>query len=170
MRVAARKIRRAPAPGELAIAQTRDAAMVARLLEGAGMTAAGVDAPGGCFLVAHLGDDPAGVIGLETKIDAALLRSLHVREPMRRRGIGAALLAAVRLAAHTRGARRLYAIVADDAAGRWFAGRGFAPEPAAAILAAMAGAPYADYLRENFTVGELCGLAVDISGDGVIER
>ena len=43
-------------------------------------------------------------------MDAAVIRSLGVVEAMRRRGIGAALVNAARKAAHTRGARRLYAL------------------------------------------------------------
>lgn len=170
MRVAAKKIRRPRIPGEIVIEQSRDAALLARMLGAAAMTTAGIDAPGGCFLAAFDGAEAAGVIGVETRVDAALLRSLYVREPLRRRGIGAALVAAARLAAHTRGARRLYAIARADAARDWFFKRGFSSASAASILAAMAGTPYREYLTANCDPAGLSGFALDISNDGVIER
>ena len=94
--------------GELVVEQTRDLALVRAMLERGGMTTEGIEWPAACYIVAYLGDDAVGVIGVEPKIDAALIRSLFVNESMRRRGIGGALLAAARKAAHTRGARHLY--------------------------------------------------------------
>src|SRR5271168_5636525 len=91
--------------GELVVEQTRDLAIVRAMLERGGMTTAGIEWPAACYIVAYLGDDAVGVIGVEPKIDAALIRSLYVNESMRRRGIGGALLAAARKAAHTHGAR-----------------------------------------------------------------
>ncbi|MGH7779640.1 MAG: GNAT family N-acetyltransferase, partial [Candidatus Binataceae bacterium] len=95
-------------PGELVIEQTRDAGAVRAFLQAGNMIAAGVEWPAACYLMAFFGDDAVGVIGVEPKIDAALIRSLHVAEAMRRRGIGAALVAAARKAAHARGARTLF--------------------------------------------------------------
>jgi N-acetylglutamate synthase-like GNAT family acetyltransferase len=168
MRVAAKKIRRTRAPGELAIAQAGDRELIARLLDEAGIARA-IDAPGACFVAAYAGDEAVGVAGVECKVDAAIVTALWVREPMRGRGIGAALLAAARLAAHTRGARRLYAI-ADESVGGWLVRRGFATELAAAIVAAMAGAPGASAVMEKITAAGWRGFALDISGDGIIER
>src|ERR1700730_1899798 len=74
------------------------------------MVPGGLDAPGACWIAASVGDAIAGVAGIETIVDAAVIRSLVVVEAMRRRGIGAALINAARKAAHTRGARRLYAL------------------------------------------------------------
>ena len=81
-----RKIRRRRVPGELVVEQTRDLALVAETLAAAGMLADGVDAPGGCYLTAYVGDHLAGVIGIEARVDAALIRSLIVVETDRRRG------------------------------------------------------------------------------------
>jgi N-acetylglutamate synthase-like GNAT family acetyltransferase len=168
MRVAAKKIRRTRAAGELAIAQTGDRELIAQLLDQAGIVRA-IDAPGACFVAAYAGDEAVGVAGVECKVDAAMITALWVREPMRGRGIGGALLAAARLAAHTRGARRLYAI-ADESAGRWLVRRGFAAEPAAAIGVTMAGAANAAALIEKIAAAGWSGFALDISGDGIIER
>ena len=172
MRVAAKKIRRTRAPGELAIAQIGDRELIARLLDEAGVARAS-DAPGACFMAAYAGDEAVGVAvgvaGVECRVDAAMITVLWVREPMRGRGIGAALLAAARLAAHTRGARRLH-VIADEAAGGWLIGRGFAAEPAAAIVAAMAGAAGAAAMIEKIATAGWSGFALDVSGDGIIER
>ena len=156
--------------GEIEIAQTRDFTRVAAMLEAAGMSAEGIARPAGCCLMAYLGAEAAGVVGIETKIDAALMRSLLVEEPMRGRGVGAALIAAARAAAHTRGARRLYAFARGDA-GKYLARFGFAPVAMNELLDALAGTFVADYVRAR--PGELsCCSAqcLDISRDGVIER
>src|SRR5579859_7526262 len=98
IRVAAvmKKIRRQRAAGELVVAQTRDLASVVQMLTAAGMLTGGVESPGACYLTAHVGDELAGAVGIEVRVDAALIRSLTVIESMRRRGIGAALVAAAR--------------------------------------------------------------------------
>ncbi len=165
MRVAAKKIRRTRAPGALAIEQTADRELIARMLNEAAIAPA-PDAPGACFVVAYLGDEAVGLAGVECKVDVAMMTALWVRAPLRGRGIGTALLAAARLAAHTRGARRLYAI-AEELAGGWLLRRGFSAAPAATIIAAMAGAA-----RAGAMTGEIVwrGFALDISGDGIIER
>ncbi len=72
------------------------------------------DESAGCFLLAYLGDDPVGIACLETEVDAGLLGALFVVEQMRRQGIGAQLVSAAKLAAHTRGARMLYAAVPQE--------------------------------------------------------
>ena len=68
---------------------------------------------------------------------------------MRRREIGAALISAARTAAHTRGARTLYAIASDGAAADYFARFGFAPAASGEMLRTLAGTFMADYLRKN---------------------
>jgi predicted N-acetyltransferase YhbS len=166
---ALKKIRRRKA-GELAIEQTRDYALVASMLKDAAMTAAGVASPGACFLLAYIGDTPVGVIGVETRVDAALIRSFTVTAPMRGGGVGAALIGAARTAAHTRGARRLFALVRAGAE-NYLERFGFEPVAAADLLDTMAGAFMADYVRARPV--ELAGyhaLCVDISHDGVIVR
>ena len=155
--------------GELVVEQTRDLGRVRAMLAGAGMMTEGIEWPAACWMLAYFGDEAVGVIGVESKIDAALIRSLYVSESMRRRGIGAALLAAARKAAHTRGARHLYLFTKD--AGEFFSRAGFEPAGIALVMSALAGAPQVEFYRthpEEFS----CEAAyhLDISGDGVIER
>src|SRR5260370_24755561 len=98
-------IRRRRVEGELVVEQTRDLGGVAAMLTVAGMTTEGITLPAGCYLMAYLGRKPGGVVGIETKVDAALMRSLAVVEPMRRRGVGKALGQAARRPPPTRRAR-----------------------------------------------------------------
>jgi N-acetylglutamate synthase-like GNAT family acetyltransferase len=169
--VATKKIRRRRAAGELAVEQTRDLAQVARMLSAAGMLTAGVESSGGCYLMAYVGDEVAGVVGIEVRVDAALIRSLMVMDAMRRRGIGTALVTAARIAAHTRGARTLYAIAFDDHSARYFVRFGFAPAASEELLQALAGTFMADYLRQHPNETErLRAFSLDISSDGVIHR
>src|ERR1700688_5285025 len=76
-KVAARRRR---APGELYVAQTADLAGVEAILAGvgesAGIIAGGLDAAGACWIAASLGETIVGVIGIETVVDAAVIRSL----------------------------------------------------------------------------------------------
>jgi N-acetylglutamate synthase-like GNAT family acetyltransferase len=171
MAVGTRKIRRRRAAGELAVEQTRDLALVAGLLSTAGTPADRVEAPGGCYLVAYFGDAPVGAVAIEARVDAALIRSLIVTDAMRGRGIGAALISAARTAAHTRGARILYAIAPDDGAARFLAGRGFAPIAIETLRAALAGTIGVDYLNQHTDeLVRLRALSLDIANDGVIQR
>lgn len=171
MAVATKKIRRRRNAGELAVEQTRDLASVAGMLTAAGMLADGVDSPGGCYLMAYVGDEVAGVIGIEARVDAALIRSLMVVDAVRRRSIGAALIAAARTAAHTRGARTLYAIAPGEDAVSYLERFGFTPIASEKLIAALAGTFMVDYLRAH--PDELARhrtLALDIANDGVIVR
>ena len=186
MAIGAKKIRRRRVPGAIAIEQTADLARVAALLEAAAMSTAGVTAPGGCFLIAYAGDDPAGAVGIEARVDAALMRSLIVIERLRGRGIGAALIAAARTAAHTRGARRLYALAPDDRARHYLARFGFAPVAPEELLEALAGTftveglrtdPDAIADRRDSASDSAAGfgypilpMMADLSNDGVIVR
>jgi N-acetylglutamate synthase-like GNAT family acetyltransferase len=155
--------------GELVIEQTRDLERVRAMLARAGMTTDGIDWPAACYIVAYLGDEAVGVIGVESKLDAALLRSLYVNESMRGRGIGAALVTAARKAAHTRGARHLYLFTRD--AGEFFERLAFEPTDTASVMSALAGAPQVEYYRAHpEELGSEAAYHLDISGDGVIER
>ncbi|HYK64309.1 MAG TPA: GNAT family N-acetyltransferase [Patescibacteria group bacterium] len=155
--------------GELVIEQTRDLALVRRMLERASLTTEGIEWPAACYLVAYVGDEAVGVIGVEPKIDAALIRSLCVEESMRRRGIGAALLAAARKAAHTRGARHLYCFSTD--AGEFFMRHGFARVPVAELTDALKAVPQVEfYLARPDELAREVAYHLDISRDGVIER
>jgi N-acetylglutamate synthase-like GNAT family acetyltransferase len=169
--VATKKIRRRRDADELAVEQTRDLPAVASMLAAAGRFAEGVEAPGGCYLLASVGPAVAGVIGIEARVDAALVRSLFVTAPMRRRGIGAALVTAARTAAHTRGARTLYALAADVQVAAYLERLGFASSAMDALLVALAGTFVVEYLRKR--PGDLAryrALALDIAQDGVIMR
>jgi GNAT superfamily N-acetyltransferase len=170
VRISLKKIRRQRNPGELAVEQTRDIKLVATMLAAADLTAAGLDWPSACYLAAYVGEEPVGVVGVETNVDIALIRSLLVIEPMRSRGIGAALIQAARTAAHTRGARRLFAITRGDAHS-YFERFGFAPIDVDEALDALVGTFVRDYVRADANrLVNLVAIALDISRDGVIVR
>jgi amino-acid N-acetyltransferase len=155
--------------GELIVEQTRDLALVRAMLERGGMLTEGVEWPAACYLAAYVGDEVVGVIGVEPKIDAALIRSLWVDESMRGRGIGGALMAAARKAAHTRGARHLY-LFGVDAAG-FFEHHGFAAVAVGDIFAALPDVPQVESIRaQPAKSAREVGYHLDISADGVIER
>jgi N-acetylglutamate synthase-like GNAT family acetyltransferase len=111
---------------------------------------------------------------VETIVDAAVIRSLAVAQAMRRRGIGAALVGAARKAAHTRGARKLYALgrrgqhgVGEDYLLRF----GFERVASAAMIEDLEGTFTASYLRDHpERLARIDALRLDISRDGVIER
>ncbi len=155
--------------GELVIEQTRDFTIVRAMLARGGLTTEGIEWPAACYLVAYFGDDPVGVIGIEPKIDAALIRSLYVDESMRRRGIGASLIAAARKAAHTRGARHLYCFSAEAAS--LFDRHGFRVVPVGDVLGALPGVPEVEFfLARPDELAREVAYHLDISRDGVIER
>ena len=156
-------------PGELVIEQTRDLVRVREILASAAMMTEGIEWPAACYILAYHGDEAIGVVGVEAKIDAALIRSLYVKPAMRQRGIGAALLAAARKAAHTRGARHLYLFSAD--AGIFFERHGFVRVEVADVVATLSGVPQVEHYRARpeDLAGEVA-YHLDISADGVIER
>lgn len=155
--------------GKLVIEQTRDLAMVRARLAGAGLNTDGLEWPPACYLAAFFGKEPVGVIGVEPVLDAALIRSLYVVEAMRKRGVGAELVAAARKAAHTRGARSLYLFSTD--VGDFFKKLGFVEIPATQLLEALPGAPQAEYYRARpDDLAREVAWYLDISQDGVILR
>lgn len=157
------------AEGVLVIEQTRDLARVAAMLEAAGMMSEGVNWPAACYLMAFLGNEPVGVIGVEPKVLSALVRSVLVVEPMRKRGVGARLVEAARKAAHTRGARELYAFSTE--AGSYFQRFGFERVPTALLVAALSGTPQVEYYKARpADLAREVAWRLDISRDGVIER
>ena len=144
-------------------------AILAAAGESAGIVAGGLDAPGACWIAASVGDAIAGVAGIETIVDAAVMRSLVVVEAMRRRGIGAALINAARKAAHTRGARRLYAL--GGRGEEYLLRFGFERVAAKEMIDDLAGTFTSDYLRAHpDELARMDPLRLDISRDGVIER
>jgi N-acetylglutamate synthase-like GNAT family acetyltransferase len=164
-----KKIRRRHPPGELTVEQSQDAALIAPILDRAGIVAlAGFAESGDCFLLAYLGDDPVGIVGLKTEVDAALMRPLFVLETMRRRGVGASLVRAVRLAARTRGARTLYATTPTESVD-YFARLGFA-DTGFGELAKAFGQLSVLQRTGSDELPECRAVCLDISRDGVIER
>ncbi|HUY26259.1 MAG TPA: GNAT family N-acetyltransferase [Candidatus Binataceae bacterium] len=156
--------------GELVIEQTRDIAAVRAILEAGRMLTDGLKWPAACYLLAFFGDDAVGVIGVEPKIDAALIRSLYVVEEMRRRGIAARLAAAARKSAHTRGARMLY-IFADPELRGFFERLGFSEVASERPMNDLRGAPGVEYYRAHpDELARQCAFALDISNDGLIAR
>jgi len=156
-------------PGELIIEQTRDLVLVREMLASAGMMTEGIEWPAACYILAYNGDEAIGVVGVEAKIDAALIRSLYVKPAMRQRGIGAALLAAARRAAHTRGATHLYLFSTE--AGSFFERQGFAGTDVARVIGALPGVPQVEHYRARpDELAREVAYHLDISGDGVIER
>jgi len=158
-------------PAEFGIEQTRDLGPVRVILEAAGMLVEGLEWPAACYLLAFRGGTPIGCAGIEPRVDAALLRSLAVTETMRQQGIGESLVKAARVAAHTRGARMLYTLTPASHLG-WFTRLGFTPVPFEKVERALSGTFLLDYLKvdQPGALNALVPLAIDISGDGVIER
>ncbi len=155
--------------GKLVIEQTRDLGIVRAMLSDAGLSTEGLEWPPACYLVAYFGSAAVGVVGIEPSLDTALIRSLHVAEAMRQRGIGSELIAAARKAAHTRGARSLYLFSTD--AGGFFKRFGFAEVPVSQLVAALGVAPQVKYYRARpEDLAREVAWYLDISQDGVILR
>ena len=125
MRVMPTKVRRRRQPDELRIEQSHDRALIQTMLDLAAFGFEKIAHTPECFLIAYLGEDPAGIAGLQTEVDAALMSPIFVVNEMRQRTIGASLISAVRRAAYARGARTLYTIVPASLAD-YFARLGFA--------------------------------------------
>jgi GNAT superfamily N-acetyltransferase len=166
LRIQAKKIRRRR-QGELTVEQAHDPAAAAAMLQAAGAGASGDVSPPACLLIAYIGGDAVGVAGVEMSVDVALIGPLYVIPAMRRRGIGAELLRAARVAAHTRGARTLYKITPPGAGG-YLAAFGFALIAIAAAAEALEGIAGAKALRDGPSGIQVWRL--DISADGIIER
>jgi N-acetylglutamate synthase-like GNAT family acetyltransferase len=165
-----RKVRRRRRDDEIVVEQTRDLAAVAVILRDAGTSADSLDRPGTCFVMAFRGDQPVGIAAIETKVDAGLVESLWVVEAMRHRGIGAALVSAARAAAHTRGARRLFAF-AGNTLGAYLQRFGFRPIARNEALDALTGMFATTYLRSHpDELARVSALVLDISQHGVIIR
>jgi N-acetylglutamate synthase-like GNAT family acetyltransferase len=157
-------------PGEFVVEQVRDLARLRVFLESCSMITEGIEWPSGCYLMAYVGDDAVGAVGVECRLDAALMRSLCVAESRRGSGLGAQLVAAARKAAHTRGARMLYLFAYPEMTA-YFARLGFAPADKDAMMSTMRGAPEIEYYRARpDELAREVAMALDISRDGVIDR
>ena len=158
-----KKIRRTRSADELTVEQSTDPAVPATLLEQAGINPGSLSRHTGVLLIGYSGNYPAGIAALQTQLDTALMSCLLVLEPMRRRGLGAALVRAARLAADTRGARTLYALAPVTCAG-YLVRFGFTQVPTIPeAITKFAGHP-------AFEPERVAGFVVDISRDGLIER
>lgn len=165
-----KKIRRNHESGAIVIEQTRDIARVASILEGAGRPTAGLDQPGVCAIIAYDGENVAGVVAVETAVDAAVMSSLLVTEASPGCAVGGTLIAAARQAAHTRGARRLYSFVPEEQGG-FLANAGFVEVPAPRALDALAGTSVAQYLQSYpQELAQNRAWLLDLSMDGIIIR
>lgn len=91
----------------------------------AGLVTDDVDAADHLFWRFEIGDMPVGFGGLEMHGDLALLRSVVTLPPLRRRGIGRAMIEVLETEAVARGARAIYLLTADSAP--FFARLGYAP-------------------------------------------
>ena len=105
-----------------ATADDREA--ISSLLRAASLPVADLASAPVRFLVADDARGLAGVVGLERHGDAALLRSLAVRDDQRGHGLGAALVDAVERLARREGVREL--VLLTTTAAPFFAARGYA--------------------------------------------
>ena len=87
------------------------------------------------FLVARRGEEIVAVVGLEIAGKDALLRSLAVCEPYRRRGVGAKLTRAIERYAFSQAVETLYLLTMT--AELFFAGQGYERTDRKAAPAAM---------------------------------
>ena len=116
------------------------------------------------------GDQPVGIAAIETKVDVGLVEFLWVADAMRNRGIGSALVSAARAAAHTRGARRLFAF-AGNTVDAYLQRFGFRPIACNEALEALTGMFATTHLRSHpDELARVCAFVLDISQDGVILR
>lgn len=91
----------------------------------AGLVTDDVDAAGLSFWRFEVDDMPVGFAGLEVHGDVGLLRSVVTLPPLRRRGIGRAMVEVVETDAIARGIRKLYLLTTEGAS--FFAALGYVP-------------------------------------------
>ena len=97
-----------------------------------------LEAPDRLFWRFESSDDiPVGFGGLEPHGEDALLRSLVTLPPMRRRGIGSAMVRELETEARLRGCRAIWLMTTTAAA--FFAARGYRPCDRAAVPAGIRG-------------------------------
>jgi N-acetylglutamate synthase-like GNAT family acetyltransferase len=118
---------------------TLDLAAWKAMLAGERMRTEELGAPAGFWLVAHESGQLVGGAGLEFGTDAALLRSLVVAEPLRRQGLGRALVQACIDEAAARGCAWLY--VFPGGASRFVQAMGFRETTPDEVEAALPEAP-----------------------------
>lgn len=94
----------------IALAGKADLPFVRLLLSESGLPVEGVERHFSGFLVARLGGDPVGCVGMERYGEHVLVRSLAVARRFRRRGIGAALLRSALERARAQGGRTAWGL------------------------------------------------------------
>jgi N-acetylglutamate synthase-like GNAT family acetyltransferase len=128
----------------------RDALMAA--LAKANLPTADVEAPGRLFWRFETQDEvPVGFGGLEPYGDDTLLRSLVTLPPVRGRGLGSAIVAALEFEARLHGCRNLWLITTTAA--DFFERLGYARCERAVVPAAI---------RETTEFAELCPASADV--------
>jgi amino-acid N-acetyltransferase len=100
---------------EYSPASPRDAEAIRLLLAANQLPSDDIGPLLGDFVVARLGGELVGVAGLEVLGDAALLRSVAVREDHRRSGVARALCEKALARARLRGAARVYLLTTTAA-------------------------------------------------------
>jgi amino-acid N-acetyltransferase len=93
----------------------------------AGLVADDVDDAALHFWRFELGDMPVGFAGLEVVGDLGLLRSVVTLPPLRRKGVGRAMVEVIETEATARSLRALYLLTLDQTA--FFAALGYTPCP-----------------------------------------
>jgi N-acetylglutamate synthase-like GNAT family acetyltransferase len=168
MRATPTKVRRRRQPGEVTIEQTHDAALIEAMLDRAAASLqTKIVEECDCFLIAYSGEEPVGIAGLQTEVDAALMGPIFVVGEMRQRAIGARLVSAVRRAAHVRGARTLYTIV-PSAMADYFVRLGFTEATAAELDQAFGRLPNL-YCR-GLDPEKCRPLRLDLALEGLVAR
>jgi N-acetylglutamate synthase-like GNAT family acetyltransferase len=168
MSARARKIRRRRQPGEVTIEQTHDAALIEAMLDRAAATLrTNIAAEAECFLIAYSGEEPVGIAGLQTEVDAALMSPIFVVSEMRQRAIGARLVLEVRRAAHVRGARTLYTIVPARMTD-YFVRLGFTEATGAELNQAVGRA--SNFHCQSLNPEAYWPLRLDLSQEGIVAR
>lgn len=109
------------------------------LLAGEKLRTEDLGAAPGFWLVAHESGQLVGGVGLEFGTDAALLRSLVVAPPLRRQGLGQALVEACAEESRKRGCTWLYAFSTE--APKFFLASGFRETTPDEVEAALPDAP-----------------------------
>jgi len=102
----------------------------------AGLPVDDVDGDGPLFWRFERDDMPVGFAGIEMHGSDALLRSLVTLPPLRRQGIGGAMVDKMEVEARARGARAIYLLTEQSA--DFFAGLGYAPCARDRVPAAIA--------------------------------
>lgn len=119
-------------------AGANDLAVIGRLLADGALPTGDLDTLRAAdFVIAEIDGVPLGTAGVELYAPVGLLRSVAVARELRRRGVGAQLVAAVERRARDRGVRDLYLLTTT--AERFFGRRGYARLERTAAPAAIRG-------------------------------